>query len=159
MALLLLFLIPSLAPALAQAVSVSIPRAEAVAAILGARESVFLSATYLRHYDLASALHKKAVAGTPVLILTSGYTYLDPASYFLGLHLAGAKVYLGVPPQYILVVDGLPLYRGRGLGASGPIEAIPEGERGKALDAFRVALAEARPLIASPEDIVRHFWR
>ena len=149
-ALVLLLFLPSV---LAQ----STGRAEAVLALAQAKSAVFVGG-YLRHPDLARALHGLLLRGGSVVLLSSAYTYLDPRSYFLGLHLGGAQVYLGRPEEYYLAVDGVPLFRGRGLGANGNVYPIPEGERAAIWRTIGQALAKATPLTATPEDIVRHFW-
>lgn len=136
-----------------------VSRPEVVAAILQAQRGVVFTASYLRYRDIAEALHRRATQGLYVVVLTSPYTYLDPQSYFLGLHLAGAKIYLGQPTEYILVVDDQPLYRGRGLGATGSITPIPEKERQQVLASVRVMLDNAILFIATPRNIVDHFWR
>lgn len=146
-------------PAFAQQSPPPVSRPEVVAAILQAQRSVVLTASYLRYRDIAEALHRRATQGLYVAVLTSPYTYLDPQSYFLGLHLAGAKIYLGQPTEYILVVDDQPLYRGRGLGATGPITPIPEEERQRVLASVRAMLDNAILFVATPRNIVDHFWR
>lgn len=110
-ALLLLAFLPSPALALYPPAKVAEARAEVV--YVGG---------YLRDGTLAQALLEALKRGVAVRLYTSGYTYLDDRSYFLGLYLAGARLYLGLVPRYYLVVDGTPVAWGE---REGGLKEIP----------------------------------
>jgi hypothetical protein len=110
-ALLLLAFLPSPALALYPPAKVTEARAEVV--YVGG---------YLRDGTLAQALLEALKRGVVVRLYTSGYTYLDDQSYFLGLYLAGARLYLGLVPRYYLVVDGTPVAWGE---REGELKEIP----------------------------------
>jgi hypothetical protein len=87
-----------------------------------ARAEVIYVGGYLRDGTLAQALLEALKRGVVVKLYTSSYTYLDDRSYFLGLYLAGAKLYLGLVPRYYLVVDGVPVAWGE---KEGDLREIP----------------------------------
>ena len=132
---------------------------ELLSELSGAKSVVYVG-SYLRHPQVAQALHRLVTKqGGTVALLTSPYTYLDKASYFLGLYLAGAYLYLGPVDEYFLIVNNQVAFRGRGLGASGPLERLEGEEVAAALARVREALRRSSPFLYSPEAIVLHFWR
>jgi len=92
------------------------------AKVTEARAEVVYVGGYLRDGTLAQALLEALKRGVVVRLYTSGYTYLDDRSYFLGLYLAGARLYLGLVPRYYLVVDGIPVAWGE---REGELKEIP----------------------------------
>uniref|UniRef100_A0A7C5VIP8 Uncharacterized protein n=1 Tax=Thermus caliditerrae TaxID=1330700 RepID=A0A7C5VIP8_9DEIN len=156
MARYLLLLAFLLAPALAQGMALL----EAAAAVRSANSLVVFVGSYLRQRVLAEALHGKATSKTAsVALVTSPYTYLDGASYWLGLHLAGARLYLGRVEEYLLVVDRTVVFSGRGLGGTGEVRRLEGEEAEKALQLAEKRLREAVPLAVPPENLVEYFWR
>lgn len=92
------------------------------AKVTEARAEVVYVGGYLRDGTLAQALLEALKRGVVVRLYTSSYTYLDDRSYFLGLYLAGARLYLGLVPRYYLVVDGTPVAWGE---REGELKEIP----------------------------------
>lgn len=131
---------------------------DALAAVESAQTEVLWAGSYLREPLMADALRRKVVQGVRVWLVTSPYTYLDESSYFLSLYLAGAELYLGVPREYLLAVDGAVRFRGRGLGVPGnPIQKV-EGER-EARRLLAEVLREAQPFGVSPERVALYLLR
>lgn len=118
--------------------------------------SVVWIGSYLRVRPLAEALRQVRVSGIPVMLVTSGYTYLDGSSYFVSLYLARCSLLLGVPDEYMLDT-GSRLFYGPGLGRGGDIyEAVGE-ERSRKLARLQRILQAAQIMPYSPERILR-YW-
>jgi hypothetical protein len=107
------------------------------AKVAEARAEVVYVGGYLRDGTLAQALLEALKRGVVVRLYTSGYTYLDDRSYFLGLYLAGARLYLGLVPRYYLAVDGAPVAWGE---REGKLKEIPP----EAMRTVQVDLARVR---------------
>ncbi len=122
------------------------------AKVAEARAEVVYVGGYLRDGTLAQALLEALKRGVAVRLYTSGYTYLDDRSYFLGLYLAGARLYLGLVPRYYLVVDGTPVAWGEREGELK--EVPPEAMRAAREDLARVR-ASALGFTLPPEVLVR----
>lgn len=133
---------------------------EAAAAVRSANNVVVFVGSYLRQRLLAEALHAKAVSGgISVGLVTSPHTYLDGRSYFVGLYLAGARLYLGRVEEYLLVVDRSTVFSGRGLGGTGEVRRLEGEEAERAIQLAERRLREAVPLAVPVENIVEYFWR
>lgn len=131
--------------------------ARPVAAISDARREVVVVASYLRDKAVAEALRQAITQGVRVELVTSPYTYLDGSSYFLSLYLAGARVWLGYPSDYLLFVDGSRVYRGKGLTQAGGGLVEVSAEELPAMEAkLRQAKQVGQPLLASPSQIVQY---
>lgn len=118
--------------------------------------SVVWVGSYLRVRPLAEALRQAQVSGPPVMLVTSGYTYLDGSSYFVSLYLARVSLLLGVPDEYMLDT-GSRLFYGPGLGRGGDIyEAVGE-ERDRKRARLQQILQAAQVVPYTPERILR-YW-
>jgi len=155
--LLLLFALPL---AFGQAPTPSLSVLEAVKAIEKETGQIVVVGSYLRAPLIAQALHTAVTKrNVSVYILTSYYTYLDPPSYFLGLYLAGAKLFLGSPKEYYLVAGGQVL-KGRGLGVpGGPIIRVEGSEAAAEAEVARKLFEKASQLTVDPSEIVLHYAR
>lgn len=126
--------------------------------IQSANRDVLLMASYLRNQFVAEALLEVMRKGVRVRILSSPYTYLDANSYFLSLYLAGAQLWLGLPNEYLLVVDGRDVYTGRGLGLIGePFMQVSADTASEKLRMVGAALGRSIPFTYSKFDIARYF--
>ena len=132
-----------------------VPLSEVTEALQSATNVVWVG-SYLRSRPLAEALRQARVAGTPVILVTSGYTYLDGSSYFISLYLARCSLFLGVPDEYILDT-GNRLFYGPGLGRGGEIyEAV--GEEGTRKRTHLLELLRGAQIMPyTPERILR-YW-
>jgi len=156
-------LLLSFHPALAQGPGSEVPvRPASTLDVVGAIErepgQIVFVGSYLRHRMIAEALHAALTKrGLAVYILTSYHTYLDPNSYFIGLYLAGAKLFLGETRAYYLIA-GNQVFTGRGLGVKGEAIMKLEGDRAlKEADAAVKAFERAQPLSVDARAIVLHY--
>lgn len=110
--------------------------------------------SYLRNPSLAEALLKAYKGGVPVILVTSGYTYLDGRSYFLSLWFVGVPLFLHVPDEYILDL-GARVFYGPGLGRGGAIYEATGEEKERKRAKVRELLRKARPFSYSREEVLR----
>lgn len=129
---------------------------EVTEALQSATANVVWVGSYLRTRPLAEALRQARAAGTPVILLTSGYTYLDGSSYFVSLYLAGCSLFLGVPDEYMLDT-GSRLFYGPGLGRGGEIYEATGEERARKRARLLELLRGARIIPYTPERILKHW--
>jgi hypothetical protein len=139
----LVSLLLALSPALAFHPAAKVAEARAEAIYVGG---------YLRDGTLAQALLKALKRGVVVRLYTSSYTYLDDRSYFLGLYLAGAKLYLGLVPRYYLVVDGIPVAWGE---KEGDLREIPPEDAPAVLNDLRRVQSSALGFALPPDVLAR----
>jgi hypothetical protein len=139
----IVFLILALSPALA-----FYPAAK----VTEARAEVIYVGGYLRDGTLAQVLLGALKRGVVVRLYTSSYTYLDDRSYFLGLYLAGAKLYLGLVPRYYLVVDGVPVAWGE---KEGNLREVPPEAARAVLDDLKRIQASALGFALPPDVLAR----
>lgn len=130
---------------------------EVLKALEGASKAVYVG-SYLRQRTLAEGLLKAHRRGANVLLITSGYTYLDRRSYFISLWFAGVPVFLEVPDEYILDL-GSRVFYGPGLGRGGPIYEASEEERRSKQAKVAGLLRRARVFPYSPQEVVRLLLR
>jgi len=122
------------------------------AKVTEARAEVIYVGGYLRDGTLAQVLLEALKRGVVVRLYTSSYTYLDDRSYFLGLYLAGAKLYLGLVPRYYLVVDGIPVAWGE---KEGNLREVPPEAARAVLDDLKRIQASALGFALPPEVLAR----
>ena len=119
-------------------------------ALRQARAEVVYMGSYLRNRAHAETLRLLLNQGGVVKLYTSSYTYLDGGSYFLGLYLAGAELYLGAVPQYFLRVDDRWTYAGKNENDLGATPAPPT----QVAEAMRTAI----PFTYSPSAVIRGLY-
>jgi len=122
------------------------------AKVTEARAEVIYVGGYLRDGTLAQVLLEALKRGIVVRLYTSSYTYLDDRSYFLGLYLAGAKLYLGLVPRYYLVVDGVPVAWGE---KEGSLKEVPPEAARAVLDDLKRIQASALGFALPPDVLAR----
>ena len=121
-------------------------------AVREAQGEVVYVGGYLRDRALAQAMLQALNRGVTVHLYTSSYTYLDDLSYYLGLYLAGARLYLGLVPRYYLFVDGEPVAWG---ARWDDLAELPPQEVSRAKADLDKVRRTALPFNFSPETIVR----
>lgn len=119
-------------------------------ALRQARGEVIYMGSYLRNRAHAEAMRLLLNQGGVVKLYTSSYTYLDSGSYFLGLYLAGAELYLGAVPQYFLRVDGKWTYAGKNESDLSETPTTPA----QIAEAMKTAI----PFTYSPNTVIRGLY-